>query len=107
MFSGKRSRTGRQPGRFLELTFDASVLTFYRTAASRLDEHQARYAADGTLIISKADRLHNHRVVTQPPRADRIGRWTTELTADECARFESVAGDWLDALGYRRGAERV
>jgi hypothetical protein len=93
--------------RFLELTFDDRMLAFHQTAASRLAEHQARYAADGTLIISKAQRLHNQRFVTQPPRADRIGRWTTELTADECARFESVAGDWLDALGYRRRPERV
>ena len=93
--------------RFLELAFDARMLTYYLTAASRLEEHQARYGADGSLIISKVDRLHNQRFVTQPPRADRIGRWTTELTADECARFESVAGDWLDALGYRRGQQRV
>jgi len=93
--------------RFLDLTFDARMLTFHQTAAARLDEHQARYAADGTVIISKAQRLHNQRFVTQPPRADRIGRWTTELTADECARFESVAGGWLDALGYRRTPERV
>jgi len=93
--------------RFLELTFDARMLAFHQTAASRLEEHQARYATDGTLIVSKAQRLHNQRFVTQPPCADRIGRWTTELTDDECARFESVAGDWLDALGYRRRPERV
>jgi hypothetical protein len=85
---------------FLELAYEPAMLSYYAGSAERLDEHEARYDDDGRLIIAKADRLHNQRLVTEPPRADRIGRWRTELTADEARRFAAVAGEWLDRLGY-------
>jgi hypothetical protein len=85
---------------FLELPFDPAMLSYYSGSAARLDEHEARYDADGRLIVAKADRLQNQRFVTEPPRGDRIGRWRTELTADEARRFADVAGEWLDRLGY-------
>jgi hypothetical protein len=76
------------------------MLLYYRHAAARLEEHQARYAADGQLLVSKAQRAANQRLVTEPPRADRIGRWRTEMTPAEVQRFEQVAGGWLERLGY-------
>ena len=85
---------------FLELPFQPSMLGYYAGSAVRLDEHEARYDADGRLLIAKADRLQNQRFVTEPPRPDRIGRWQTELTSDEIRRFAGVAGEWLDRLGY-------
>ena len=81
------------------------MLAFHQGAAARLDEHQARYDAAGRVIVSRAERIHNQRLVMEPPRADRIGRWKTELTADQCARVEAVAGEWLDALGYERASQ--
>ena len=86
----------------LDLAFDPAMLRYHERAASRLEEHEARYAADGRLVISKADRRHNQRFVMEPPRPDRIGRWREEATADELRRFEAVAGEWLDRLGYDR-----
>lgn len=86
--------------RFLELPFDRQMLTYYARSAARLDEHQARYDADGRLLVSRADRLRNQRFVMEPPRPDRIGRWQTELTPAEARRFGAIAGDWLDRLGY-------
>jgi hypothetical protein len=88
--------------RFLELEFDSQMLNYHVRAAARLAEHEARYAEDGSEIVSKAVRLHNQRLVTAPPRTDRIRRWQTELTEDEVIRFEGVAGEWLDRLGYGR-----
>src|SRR5262245_5065642 len=79
---------------FLELRFDPQMLTYYQRAASRLDEHQPLYTAQGALVVSKADRLRNQRFVTAPPQEERIGRWKTELTEDEQNRFEAVAGAW-------------
>jgi hypothetical protein len=87
--------------RFLDLRFEPEMLSYYRRSASRLDEHQARYAPDGQLVISKADRVRNQRFVMQPPQGERIDRWKSELTDDEVTRFEAVAGEWLDRLGYR------
>ena len=93
--------------RFLDLPFAPSMLTYYTRSAARLDEHQARYDADGQLLVSKADRVRNQRFVMEPPRADRIGRWEAELAPDEARRFESIAGEWLDRLGYDRQSGAV
>ena len=83
------------------------MLEYHRRAAARLDEHQARYGSDGALIISKAERVRNQRFVTEPPRADRLGRWRTEMTSDELSRFEAVAGEWLDASRIRKSVGLV
>jgi hypothetical protein len=40
-------------------------------------------------------------VAALPPTAERAGRWRTELTSDEAAEIEAVAGDLLAELGYR------
>jgi hypothetical protein len=88
--------------RFVDLPYEPGMSSYYLRAAARLDEHQARSAADGTLIVSKAQRLANQRLVMEPPRADRIGRWRSELSAVELERFDAVAGEWLDRLGYAR-----
>lgn len=93
-------RTLRNVCRFLDLDFHPRMLAYYLGASARLDEHRGRYDADGREIISKAQRLENQRLVTGPPRPDRIDRWKTELSADEVQRFEGVAGEWLDRLGY-------
>lgn len=92
--------TLREICRFIDVPFDGQMLSYHRRSAARLNEHQARYHADGRLLISRADRLRNQRFVMEPPRPDRIGRWRTELTLDETRRFHAVAGEWLDRLGY-------
>ena len=89
---------------FLDLAFEPALLRYHERAASRLDEHEARYAADGSLVISKTGRRQNQRFVMETPQPDRIGRWRREATADEIDRFEAVAGEWLDRLGYVRSS---
>jgi hypothetical protein len=39
-------------------------------------------------------------MTTCPVDTGRIGRWRSELTAEERLRFERVAGDLLAELGY-------
>jgi hypothetical protein len=85
---------------FLELPFAPSILRYHVHSGARLDEHEARYGEDGHLIISTAARLHNQRLVMEPPRRDRIGRWRFDLSAAELARFDAVAGEFLERLGY-------
>jgi hypothetical protein len=89
--------------RFLELRFDPLMLTYHTRAPARLNEHEARHDADGRLVVAKAQRLDNQRYVTEPPRLDRIGRWKKEMNESEVLRFDAVAGEWLDRLGYDRG----
>jgi Sulfotransferase family len=93
-------QTLREVCRFLDLTFDSQMLEYHVRAPARLDEHQVRYAADGRQLVSKGERLRNQQLVMAPPRPDRIGRWKSEMTQDEVMRFEAVAGEWLDRLGY-------
>jgi len=93
--------TLREICRFADLRFEPQMLGYHRDAAARLAEHEARYAADGSLLVSKAQRADSQRFVTEPPRADRIGRWKTELTREELQRFDAVAGEWLERLGYQ------
>jgi len=88
---------------FLELSFDPLMLTYHMRASNRLQEHEARHDTDGRLVIDKAQRLDNQRYVTEPPRLDRIGRWKREMSESEVLRFDAVAGEWLDRLGYERG----
>jgi hypothetical protein len=88
--------------RFVDLAYEPRMSSYYLRAPARLDEHQARSSADGTVIVSKAQRLANQRLVMEPPRADRIGRWQTELSEAELRRFDAVAGEWLERLGYPR-----
>jgi hypothetical protein len=92
--------TLRDVCRFLDLRFDRKMLAYYARSAARLGEHQARCDAGGRLLVSRADRLHNQRLVMEPPRPDRIGRWQTELTRAEAGHFADVAGEWLERLGY-------
>jgi sulfotransferase family protein len=92
---------------FLDLAFEPGMLRYHERAGSRLDEHEARYAADGRLVISKAERRYNQRHVMEPPQPDRVDRWRQEATGDELRRFEAVAGEWLDQLGYVRASRRM
>jgi len=87
---------------FLDLRFDPSLLEYHQRAGARLNEHEGRVGLDGRLVISKEQRRENQRLTLEVPRIDRIGRWQRELSPDEVERFESVAGEWLDELGYRR-----
>jgi hypothetical protein len=93
--------------RFLDLAFAPSMLTYHTRAPARLDEHQSRYDVNGTLVVSKAQRLDNQRHVTEPPRLDRIGRWKSEMSESELRRFDAVAGEWLERLGYDRPPHAV
>ena len=104
---GHSEATLREVCAFLELTFDASMLAYHAGAGTRLEEHEARYTDDGRLIVSKAERVRNQHFVMEPPRTDRIGRWRSELTQAELHRFDAVAGEWLDRLGYRRSSRVV
>jgi hypothetical protein len=99
--------TLRDVCRFVGLTFEPAMLEYYTRSAARLDEHQARYDADGRLIISKDRRLYNQRFVREPLRPDRIGRWRSELSSDDVRRFEAIAGAWLERLGYPVAARSV
>lgn len=85
---------------FLELEFDPAMLDYPRRAAERLAEHEASYDPRGRLVVGKAARMAQQEWARAAPERSRIGRWRTELTAEESATFEAAAGPLLRALGY-------
>ena len=85
---------------FLELAFDPAMLGYPQRAAARLAEHGTRYRRDGTVLVSREERLRQQAHVDRPPDAAKIGVWRTALSAAEAGRFDAVAGDLLSAYGY-------
>jgi hypothetical protein len=87
--------------RFVELPYAAAMLDYHLHVPLRLAEHRSRVRPDGTVIVSHATRLRQQALTMQPPQRSRIQSWKQTMDRDERARFEAVAGDLLQALGYK------
>jgi Sulfotransferase family len=85
---------------FIALPYSAEMLTYHRRALDRLVEHRDRVRADGSLVVSHADRLRQQALTMQPPQPGRAGSWKGEMSHQERRRFDAVAGDLLRELGY-------
>lgn len=68
-----------------------------RTAADpACPEASGSASYKGVTLASRA----GHERLAQPLNADSIARWAREMSAHERSRFESLAGDSLEAFGY-------
>ncbi len=85
---------------FIDLPFEASMLSFYEAAPALLAEHQARRAIDGSLIVSRDRRQAQQWRVTTPPDMSRVGLWRSGFTGEEQRQFIEIAGALLEDLGY-------
>lgn len=88
---------------FVELGFEPAMLSYHEGAAERLEELSDLTSKKGK-VRPRTERIAAHALTSEPPRADRLGRWRTELAAAEIAAFEDVAGDLLADLGYEVSA---
>jgi hypothetical protein len=86
--------------RFIELEYDPRMLLYYQTAKNRLNEVKTRYRPDGSVLISKEERLLSQRYTSMPPDGSRIHRWEQQMTDEENREFLHVAGPLLESLGY-------
>ena len=50
--------------------------------------------------ITAEERKRQHELVSSPPSSSRVGRWRTEMSAEDRKAFEEVAGKLLVELGY-------
>jgi hypothetical protein len=96
--------TLRRVADFLELPWDAAMLDYHARAEERLKEK----ARDLPRRKSRGDqpaaaRMASHAMARKPPDPKRIGRWRTEMSAEDREIYESVAGDLLVELGYEVG----
>lgn len=87
---------------FINLSYEPRMEHYYLRANERLDELGTAYKPDGAVFAAKDSRLHLHRLTSRPPEPTRIGRWKTEMTREELATFNKVAGELLEELGYEK-----
>ncbi|MEJ7876465.1 MAG: sulfotransferase, partial [Solirubrobacterales bacterium] len=87
----------------IDLEFEPGMLRYHETASERLSEMAgAMPARDGRPEREAGERLKAHALATKPPTKERIEVWRDDMSAEDQAAFERVAGDLLDDLGYAR-----
>jgi Sulfotransferase family len=91
--------TLRRVCEFSELEFDPAMLDYHERASERLAE-LSDLPGKGGKVRPGSERQAAHALTSEPPRADRVERWRTELPEDAIADYERVAGDLLSDLGY-------
>jgi hypothetical protein len=85
---------------FLALPFDSAMLAYHERTMERLHEHEGRSRDDGTLIVTKEQRLQQQFMTLRPPATERMHHWRKNMTAEERREFEASAGKLLEQLGY-------
>jgi hypothetical protein len=89
---------------FVELDFDPVMLRYHERAGDRLQEKARDLTRkDGSVQPAEA-RMRSHDLATEPPRADRVARWRSKMSAEDVAAYEAIAGDLLRELGYESGS---
>jgi DNA-binding transcriptional ArsR family regulator len=86
--------------RSLQLDFHPCMLEYWRTAPQRLEEHEGRNRRDGTVVVTRDQRLEQQRLTTYPPQLNRAGGWRQAMSVQEAKAFRDVAGPLLEELGY-------
>jgi hypothetical protein len=95
--------TLREVAEFIELPWDDGMLHYHQRSEERLGELDRDIPAWGKKLPRSAEsRMALHQQTTKPPDPARIDRWRDELSAEDVATFEEVAGDTLTELGYKR-----
>ena len=85
---------------FVGLSYEDSMLTYYTRAGERLREHKGRLRTDGTPLLTREQRLRQQKRSTDPPDAACVFAWKRSMSTEERGRFQLVAGDLLEDLGY-------
>lgn len=88
---------------YLELRFEPTMLEYHRSAASRLAEYTRPFGPPATTPTDIGTFLAIHNRVKASPDPGRIGRWRTEMSGADRERFEAIAGNLLEELGYEVG----
>jgi sulfotransferase family protein len=87
----------RQICDFVELRWHPVMLEYHHSAPERVAE---LVAPDASGTLNPAQRQAKHAWTSSPPEVSRIGRWRTEMSAEELAEYECAAGTLLLELGY-------
>jgi hypothetical protein len=86
---------------FLELNWDPSILRYHERASERLAEMDRDLpGTEGKPTRPAEHRREAHLLTSKPPDPSRLARWKQDMSAEDNAEFERVAGDLLSELGY-------
>ncbi|MGI9019801.1 MAG: sulfotransferase family protein [Solirubrobacterales bacterium] len=98
---------------FSELEFDEAMLSYHERAEERIAEIRRDMKGGQELTqdrsrgeVSAERRVEIHKLTSEPPRKDRIGKWRREMDPADLAEFEAVAAPLLTELGYELGGDR-
>ena len=92
---------------FTELDYDEAMLRYHERAPKRLQEKARDLDRGPDKAPQRADaRMESHALATEPPTPERIERWRTEMSAEDRAVYEDLAGDLLADLGYEVERDR-
>jgi DNA-binding transcriptional ArsR family regulator len=93
--------TLRRVCEFIELEWDAAVLTYHERAAERMGEMSGELRGDGEKRdLPEGYRAEMHATTSQPPDPSRLSKWKREMSPADVQAFERIAGDMLAELGY-------
>jgi hypothetical protein len=90
----------RRACELIELDYDPAMLAYHEGAGERLAELGDLAPVDARVGREGTERIAAHSLARQPPTGARTGAWRTEMSAEDEAAFEAVAGDLLRDLGY-------
>jgi hypothetical protein len=83
----------------LALTFEDTMLSYYKRAPERLKEHKGRLLPNG-MVLTQEQRFQQQQRTTNPPDPTCVFGWMRIMEPDERRRFQIAAGDLLNELGY-------
>ncbi|MGI8460925.1 MAG: sulfotransferase family protein [Solirubrobacterales bacterium] len=90
------------------IDFDPAMLDYHQGAEKRMAETVREFSRGEGTAISAEQRAAQHANVAKPPQRERAGRWRRDMSTEQIAAFESVAGPLLADLGYDlSGAEHA
>jgi len=79
------------------------MLQYHQGAGDRLAAIARSRSRPGREAIPAGYGPQIHALTERPPDRGRVGRWRTEMSADDRAAYEGVAGALLEELGYELG----
>jgi hypothetical protein len=93
--------TLRRVCELIEIDYDPVMLDYHEHAEERLQEMARDLpAGQGRPHRPGEERLQAHALLKEPPMKDRVENWKQEMSADDVAEFEAIAGDLLRQLKY-------
>jgi hypothetical protein len=84
---------------FVELPWDAGMLTYYERSMERLSEKDLAVRPRESDIVQRGWR-DNHALTERPPQSDRVAVWKREMPPADRELFAEIAGEALATFGY-------